>query len=425
MEGEGGCEAYKVKPSRAQNAWGPRTECPMKRLSLVLLAAMVTYGSLTFHGVNCGGAKAAPARRRPRLTRRQRRKALRLLKSGISQLKKKRYQAALWDLQKGFKIYRHFAFPLFMGRCHFHLDRPRKALALFKMAKKIGKLTPRHKKLLVKYRKEAKKRLGFDKVLIVTVPANGVKIWIDGDIKGTTPLTEALMVSKGAHKIEAVKNGFLATERSVDIKGGGVVSLKIELDKDTSPSRATGRHGDAGDSGSKTSGAGSGAAHSRKGGDSSNGKRTDGKGHASNGTDPGHGGSQNGDTSGPGSRTKNSKKKGGLGVYEWVSLGIAAAGVVALIPGGIYLSMDGKKASQDPATGYSARRYDTKQLGIGFAVSGGVLLVGAAVCYGLSWLFSDRNGKGEEKATSAQPKSISIRIDPATGTPVVGAGFEF
>mgnify|MGYP001113681327 CR=1 FL=1 len=41
--------------------------------------------------------------------------ALELLKSGLAKLKRKQYSAALADLRKGRKLYRHFAFSMFIG----------------------------------------------------------------------------------------------------------------------------------------------------------------------------------------------------------------------------------------------------------------------------------------------------------------------
>ena len=333
----------------------------------------------------------------------RRKKALDLLKSGVEKLNRKRYQAALWDLEKGYKLYKHFAFPLFMGRCHFHLDRPKKALSFFKEAQELGKMTPRHKKLLVDYRKDAGERLTFDKVMVVTVPPRGVTVWINGEKKGISPLEEPVILSKGAHKIEAVKDGYQTTERSVDISGGGVMTITIELDKDDSGGQGDERSGD---------GVGRGETKQQGGEGSINSDRGDGK----------KDGNENLDAELSELELKKRGKKRGFNVYEWTSLSMAVVGVGVLLPGSVYLAIDGKKSGSDPAEGFTSNRYNTKNIGIGLAVTGGTLLIGAAVVYGVGWLM----GKMKNKETASVLKnSIIVTTDPATGASMVGTGLSF
>lgn len=358
---------------------------------------------LTVTAANPGSVdKTAP-------TEAQRREALRFLRSGTKKLEEKNYQMALWDLEKGFKLYQHFAFPLFMGRCHYHLDRPARALELFNMAEKLGKITPRHKKLLAEYRRDAKKRMEFDKVMVITVPTNGVEVWINGEKVGTTPLTEPVSLNRGAHKIETMKDGYKSTERSVDISGGGVVSVRIEMQRD--PSYKPGLDPSDG-RGDPEDGAQPPVGSDREG----SGDVGDVGDQGEYDTTPGD--SHTGDVS-----IRKEKKSKGLSPFEWTAVGLAAAGVAGLITGGVYLGMDGKDTRSDPPEGFTARRHTTKNLGIGFAVTGGALLVGAAVVYGVGRLLGQM--EDEEDQSRLNLGSVMMAFDPVTGSPIVGAGFEF
>lgn len=358
---------------------------------LLLIPVFMLSHQLTAKAGPGSGDSAAP-------TEAHRREALELLKSGTRKLKEKNYQMALWDLEKGYKLYQHFAFPLFMGRCHYHLDRPTRALEMFKEAENLGKLTPRHKKLLAEYRKDAKKRMEFDKVMVITVPTNGVEVWINGEKVGTTPLTDPISLPKGAHKIETIMDGYRTTERSVDVSGGGVVSVRIEMQKDDSYKPAVGDDPDE---------SGDHPLQRTDTVDSHDPKTTTTEQYDSQATDI---------------DVRKEKKPGLLSPYEWTAVGLAAAGVAGLIAGGVYLGIDGKDTRSDPPAEFTARRYTTKNLGIGFAVTGGALIVGAGVVYGVGRLLRKMQ---EDEHGRLNLNSVMIAFDPVTGTPIAGAGFEF
>jgi hypothetical protein len=57
----------------------------------------------------------------------------------------------------------------------------------------------------------------------------GVKIFISGNLVGTTPLSYPLVLESGQHTIRLVKKGYLPWENNVEIQANKTLSLKVSL----------------------------------------------------------------------------------------------------------------------------------------------------------------------------------------------------
>ena len=65
--------------------------------------------------------------------------------------------------------------------------------------------------------------------LDVRVSETGAVISIDGESKGTSPLTGPIEVSAGEHRIEVRKSGFQSVERTISVVGGETASIDVQL----------------------------------------------------------------------------------------------------------------------------------------------------------------------------------------------------
>jgi tetratricopeptide (TPR) repeat protein len=71
----------------------------------------------------------------------------------------------------------------------------------------------------------------------VTVTSNvaGTEIAIDGELAGTTPLSKAIYVDEGRHRVRFARTGYVAVEREEQVLAGGDLRWAVELAPEAPP----------------------------------------------------------------------------------------------------------------------------------------------------------------------------------------------
>ena len=70
---------------------------------------------------------------------------------------------------------------------------------------------------------------GFVGTVTVTSNVAGTEIAIDGELAGTTPLSKAIYVDEGRHKVHFARTGYVAVEREEQVPGGSDLRWAVEL----------------------------------------------------------------------------------------------------------------------------------------------------------------------------------------------------
>lgn len=73
---------------------------------------------------------------------------------------------------------------------------------------------------------------GFISELKLIVDQKAVEVFVDGEKVATTPIAEKLFVDVGKRTITVKKDGYRDYTKTLEVTGGGVVELKVRLDKD-------------------------------------------------------------------------------------------------------------------------------------------------------------------------------------------------
>jgi hypothetical protein len=68
--------------------------------------------------------------------------------------------------------------------------------------------------------------------LKLTVNEPGAQVLVDGEVVGTTPLTETVLVDVGSRKIRVTKPGYKDVERAVTVVGASDVAIDVKLRKE-------------------------------------------------------------------------------------------------------------------------------------------------------------------------------------------------
>jgi hypothetical protein len=63
----------------------------------------------------------------------------------------------------------------------------------------------------------------------LTVSEPGAAVTVDGEVAGTTPLSQALVLDLGKHEVVVMKAGFVAVHHALDVAGGTASTLDVRL----------------------------------------------------------------------------------------------------------------------------------------------------------------------------------------------------
>ena len=327
---------------------------------------------------------SAPSRPAHRTPAQSRVKALALLKRARAEMRQGHYEAALSHLERGFTFHRIYVFPLLMGVCSQRLDRPKDVRKYFQRALKLGgkAMTRRHRRIATKGLQWATMRLRYDKVLVQTVPKQGVSLTLDGTKVGTTPLRAPLVVNIGSHELIATDPQGRRKAIHIEAKGGRVLSLTVDL-------TATAKEGQNNASRQSTPTKAPPRAFTAK--------------PAAPRTSVPHGATV---------QVQAHVKKGWSWI-EWTCLGVAIAGAGLLVPGISLLAIHGTDAGESHNGPYLRVRYDTKNAGLGLTVTGGLLLAGASITWGVVAYLKHRT-RHEKPRSSLQwtlaPNGVQISM---------------
>ncbi len=296
--------------------------------------------------------------------------ALKLLQKARNDMTAGNCRRAIRELHRGYKLHRHYVFPMLEGICLLRIDRPLEAKALLLEAREVGGrgIAQHHRKLIAAKLEAVTTRLKYDKVSILTVPRVGVHIEVDGTTIGTSPLSDALVLNRGTHRLRATAPGHHPRVITIQATGGSKKILTIRLTKDSSVSRTDGT-------------------------DRSRGNRPTNK--ATGVVVPDR-------TEHPARRSGGPSRK--AKVVAWAGGGVVGMvlGMALLVPGTIFLAKDGKDAGIAHNAPYRRIRYDVKTQGIVLTAVGGTLLAAGAAALAVA-LFLPRKSE-EASEPTAQPQ---------------------
>lgn len=147
---------------------------------------------------------------------------------GVELFKDNDYRAALIEFKRAYELAPNYKVLYNLGQTSLELQDYASALRAFEQyMKEGGKDVPPKRKTEVEA-ELAKLRTRVAK-LTIEVNVEGAEVSVDDIVVGKTPLTEPLTVSAGRRKISVSKSGMTTATRTIDIAGGDVQKVPLEL----------------------------------------------------------------------------------------------------------------------------------------------------------------------------------------------------
>jgi len=152
---------------------------------------------------------------------------------GVKLYEEDDYRAALIEFNRAYELAPNWAVLYDVGQSYYQLREYANALrTLEKYVREGGAQIPADRRPQVD-REIAELR---GRVAHVTIASNaeGAEVTLDDVSLGRSPLPDRVLIGAGRHKIGATKAGYLPASKVVDIAGGDVVTIEIDLTEERS-----------------------------------------------------------------------------------------------------------------------------------------------------------------------------------------------
>jgi hypothetical protein len=148
---------------------------------------------------------------------------------GVEYFKDARYDAALAEFLESYAIKSNWAVLYNIGVCYHRLGRYDDAVReLQGYLERGGAWIPPKRKTFVNELIE--QMLSTSGSIIIDHLEPGVRVWIDGNPVGDTPLADPVTVAVGLHSVSAYSEGHYPFEKEVPVTGGGETRVTLELE---------------------------------------------------------------------------------------------------------------------------------------------------------------------------------------------------
>lgn len=156
-------------------------------------------------------------------------KAREHFKQGAQLFDERRFADALDQFERSYGLFPHHDTLFNLAQVHVALGHPVQAVEAFEKYLALGGAAiPADKRQQVEAElKVQQQRIGDIKV---SVTPNGAEIRVDGDRVGKSPMSGAVKVPAGHHRVEAMLDGYRTEQREVDVAGLGHVELQLSLE---------------------------------------------------------------------------------------------------------------------------------------------------------------------------------------------------
>lgn len=210
-------------------------------------ARLLLLGALLIGLAWSAGAQAAPTPRgtaRASVSPEQRREAIRLTRRASALNNLGKYAQAIALFKKAVAILPKLAGAWRnMGLAHEGLKQYRQAITAYERYLAIAGTGGRYSLKVMERINECRKRIGLAPKVFsllgapgrikLEINVSGAAIRLDGLLRGSSPVA-ALPVAAGLHVIEVTKEGYLTFNRSLGVKAGKTVVVRVALARDPS-----------------------------------------------------------------------------------------------------------------------------------------------------------------------------------------------
>jgi hypothetical protein len=189
-------------------------------------------------------AKPAPADSGPRPAAKQKREAIELTRRASALNNLGKYQQAVKLFQRAVRLFPKLAGAWRnMGLALEGLKQWKRAIQAYERYLEIVGTGGKYSLKVMERINECRKQLGLKPKIfsllgepgqiVLEVNVSGAAIRLDGLLRGSSPV-DALPVNAGLHVVSVTKEGYLPFSRSVGVKTGQTVRIRVELKKDPS-----------------------------------------------------------------------------------------------------------------------------------------------------------------------------------------------
>lgn len=156
-------------------------------------------------------------------------KAREHFKQGAQLFDERRFADALDQFERSYSLFAHYSTLFNIGQVRVALGHPVQAVEAFEkfLAQGGAAIPPEQRQQVEAELKAQQQRIGDIKV---AVSPNGAEIRVDGDRVGKAPMSSAVRVAAGHHRVEAMLEGYRTEQREVEVAGLGHVELQLRLE---------------------------------------------------------------------------------------------------------------------------------------------------------------------------------------------------
>ncbi|WP_437652304.1 PEGA domain-containing protein [Sorangium sp. So ce1182] len=157
-------------------------------------------------------------------------KARKLYIEGVMASEKDRWADAYASFVAAWALQKHYTIAGGMGTCELMLQKYRDAaehLAIYvREIEKDATTTPEERAAAVETYAKARAKVG---AVVVGVNVQGADVLVDGARVGTAPLADPVFVEPGAHTITVKREGYVPSEKKVEVGAGSEARSDFEL----------------------------------------------------------------------------------------------------------------------------------------------------------------------------------------------------
>lgn len=171
----------------------------------------------------CAAVTALPARAQDEATKARAKEAF---QAGVADYGAGKYQDALTHFQEAQRLKPHPMVQVNIANCHDKLDQPIEAIFNYERFLDSGQANDDQRKEVAAALKRLRGMVGR---LLLSVTPDGTSVTIDGGEARRTPIEEPIPLKAGTHHLDAKHDGYEPATRDLDVKGGAVVEVALQL----------------------------------------------------------------------------------------------------------------------------------------------------------------------------------------------------
>lgn len=191
---------------------------------------------------------------------------------GVEAYGRSEFQAALDAFQEAYRLAPHPAVRVNIANCYEQLGRPLEALHHFENFLSETESPSRAQRREVQAAiARLSARVG---QLELHVSPDGALVTVDGSTTRRAPVTDTIRVEQGRHTVQVTMDGYVTTERAVEVPGGGRARVDVRLDRPVVASASSPGTTEGGTTTSETSGGSTAGGGTTEGGAGSQSSET-------------------------------------------------------------------------------------------------------------------------------------------------------